>query len=89
MDSEITPATVPLKAQIACVIRELALRRTMYPRWIEQRRMKSEAAAKEMAAMQAVLATLTALEAEEARTVDKWSTDVEGCDEPGCKEATK
>lgn len=49
---------VSLDDQIACVKREIGMRERVYPRWVEQGRMKAEAAAKETANMKAVLATL-------------------------------
>lgn len=47
-----------LKDQIACVERELAFRRRCYPNWIEQKKIKADQAAREIARMEAVLATL-------------------------------
>lgn len=52
---------VPLADQIAAVRREIALRRRVYPKWVEAGRMKAEAADREIAAMQAVLDTLQQL----------------------------
>lgn len=51
-----TPAS--LTRQIACVRREIALRKVAYPRWVAQERMKQTAADDEIAAMEAVLDTL-------------------------------
>jgi hypothetical protein len=53
--------TVPLTEQMACVTRELAMRRRVYPRFIWQGRMSAEDAARETWQMQAVLDTLRAL----------------------------
>lgn len=50
--------TVTLADQIACVKRELAMRRGVYPRWVATDRMKPEKAAAEIAAMEAVLITV-------------------------------
>lgn len=50
--------TVTLADQIACVKRELAMRRGVYPRWIAAGRLKQEKAAAEIAAMEAVLVTI-------------------------------
>lgn len=56
-------ARVPLREQIRCVEREIALRRGVYPRWVEAGRLKQAAADREIAAMQAVLDTLREVEA--------------------------
>jgi hypothetical protein len=53
--------TLPLADQIKCAKRELALRRSAYPKWVESGRMKREAADYEIAAMEAVLASLEGL----------------------------
>jgi hypothetical protein len=53
---------VPLADQIRCVGRELGLRRRVYPKWIASGRMKQDDADREIAAMEAVLATLKDLE---------------------------
>ena len=52
-------ATLP--EQIACVRRELAMRRSAYPRWIASGRLKPADAEREVARMEAVLATLESL----------------------------
>jgi hypothetical protein len=52
---------VPLARQIACVERELRMRRSTYPQWIEEGRMTVEKAARETWEMQAVLDTLRRL----------------------------
>jgi hypothetical protein len=49
---------IDLDAQIAAVNREIAMRKRVYPRWIETGRMKQAEADHQIAAMQAVLATL-------------------------------
>lgn len=56
---------ITLARQIACVRRELALRRAAYPRWITSGRMNADTAEAEIAAMQAVLDTLQRLAAAE------------------------
>jgi hypothetical protein len=53
--------TVPLRDQMACVTRELAMRRRVYPRFVSQGRMTVEEATREAWHMQAVLDTLRAL----------------------------
>jgi hypothetical protein len=55
---------VPLARQIACVKRELAMRRSAYPKWVARGRMRAEDAARETAEMQAVLDTLNELAGE-------------------------
>lgn len=55
-----------LDAQIACVKREVAMRRRAYPRWVQQGRMKQAVADHEIALMEEVQATLQGL-AEERR----------------------
>jgi hypothetical protein len=50
--------------QIACVRRELALRKNFYPKWVQSGRMKAEAADHEIACMQAIHDTLAELQSE-------------------------
>lgn len=52
---------VSLEQQIACVERELGLRRKVYPVWIEKKKMKEDKATYEIDAMEAVLNTLNDL----------------------------
>jgi hypothetical protein len=52
---------ITLDMQIACARRELALRQRVYPKWVGAGRMKQAEADKELAAMQAVHDTLTAI----------------------------
>jgi hypothetical protein len=54
-------APIPLEAQIACVEREIVMRRRVYPEWIAKRRMTGERAQAEIRAMSAVLKTLREL----------------------------
>jgi hypothetical protein len=49
---------VSLDQQIAEVEREIGLRRALYPRWINEKRMKPEKAQRCLETMEAVLATL-------------------------------
>lgn len=58
-----TPDTllIPIDVQIACVRRELRQRKSVYPRLVQQGRMPEAKAARELRAMQAVLATLMAV----------------------------
>lgn len=56
---------IPLLEQIACVERELVMRRRAYPRWIEGGKMTQAKADAEIRAMTAVLETLRELEPRE------------------------
>lgn len=56
---------VPLDVQAACVAREVALRRSVYPERVGARTMSAEEARHEVAAMEAVGRTLEALRAAE------------------------
>lgn len=48
---DITPAD-----KRACLVRELGFRRRVYPRWVQENRMKAETADREIAVMEAILA---------------------------------
>lgn len=48
--------------QITCVRRELAMRKNVYPKWVQSGRMKAEAADHEIHCLQAVHDTLTELQ---------------------------
>lgn len=50
--------SIPLERQIACVEREINMRRRCYPRWVGRGSMKQTLADDEIATMEAVLATL-------------------------------
>lgn len=50
--------TKPLSSQIACIERELAVRRRVYPRWVASQKMRQEKADHEIECMEAVLDTL-------------------------------
>jgi hypothetical protein len=50
-----------LKAQLACVKREIALRKSVYPTWVLRHKMKPETADHELNCMQAVHDTLATL----------------------------
>lgn len=49
---------ITLDQQIACVRRELAMRKRVYAKWVQNGRMKQETATHEIDAMQAVHDTL-------------------------------
>lgn len=57
--------SVPLARQIACIERELRMRRRVYPRWVEGGRMTADKSRQEIEDMEAVLATLRALPQEQ------------------------
>jgi len=59
MNDMFASSPIPLAAQIACVEREIALRRRVYPRWVEQGRMSQDKANCEIAAMTAALESLS------------------------------
>ncbi len=55
-----------LEAMIACVRRELAMRKNVYPKWVQSGRMKAEEADHQINCMQAVHDTLSGLPADVA-----------------------
>lgn len=61
MTDELFP--IGLAEQIACVEREIRMRREVYPRRVGDRKMSQAKADKELTAMVAVLATLRGLKA--------------------------
>lgn len=52
------PMTPDLSAQVACVAREIAMRKRVYPKWVAAGKMKPDAADREIATMEAVLRTV-------------------------------
>lgn len=52
---------ITLEQQIAEVAREIALRRNVYPKWVESKRLTQQKADQQIAAMQAALDTLILL----------------------------
>lgn len=52
---------ITLDRQIACVRREIAMRRRVYPHWVESKKMTQAKADEEIVAMEAVLETLVRL----------------------------
>jgi hypothetical protein len=65
--TELFPPT--LGDQIAAVKHEIAMRASVYPKWVAARRMTQAKADRELAAMCAVLATLEAIEAGDYATI--------------------
>lgn len=57
--------TPDLAAQIRCIERELALRKRVYPRLLKNGTLTQHMAAHELLTMEAVLATLQALRAQQ------------------------
>lgn len=51
----------PLPQQLACAKRELALRRNVYPKWIDQGRMTQAVANAELDAMAAIVESIQKL----------------------------
>jgi hypothetical protein len=49
---------IPIADMIACVSREIAMRRRVYPRWVAAGKMTEAAAQVEIARMEAVLGVL-------------------------------
>ena len=58
--------SVSLEDQIACLKREIALRKNVYPGFVARGRMKQSDADREIERMTAALHTLIALQAERA-----------------------
>lgn len=54
-------ADISISDQIDAVKREIGLRKRLYPRWVLDRKMTQAAADRELANMEAVLATLEGL----------------------------
>jgi len=52
------PRQVTIERQIAEVLREISIRRDVYPKWVRSGRMKQDEAESRVAAMEAVKATL-------------------------------
>jgi hypothetical protein len=50
-----------LAQQLACATRELAMRQKVYPKWVADGRMAQDKATHEIAAMEAIVATLQKL----------------------------
>ena len=68
-------ANVPIERQIACVRREISMRRRVYPGWVTSRRMTQEEADRQIEAMEAALATLEQVKAERDAARDAARTN--------------
>ncbi len=53
-----TPAHLSIDGQIACIEREIRMRKRVYPRWVGRGRMTQAKADQELETMRAVLVTL-------------------------------
>lgn len=54
---------IPIDKQVACLVRELKMRASVYPRWVAAQRITQEKADYEIECMRAALATLREIEA--------------------------
>lgn len=68
-------ADISLEAQIACVLRELALRQKVYPRWTALNKMSPAQAEHELKTMEAVYRTLLAMQERDAAQRPMFATD--------------
>jgi hypothetical protein len=55
------PMVIPYSAQLDCVEREIAMRKLVYPRWVNDNRMTQRKADEEIRTMEAVRETLRGL----------------------------
>lgn len=72
---------IPLKDQIACVGRELGMRKGTYPKWVASGRMTQAEADKELSRMDAVYRTLKWLEARRESVLMLGGAEAIGRDE--------
>ncbi len=63
-------SNIPLADQIACIEKELAFRRKIYPVWIERKSLLPEGAEIEINRMEAVLATLKGIQGQSGGLFD-------------------
>lgn len=73
-------AQIPLKDQLACVGRELGMRKGTYPKWVASGRMSQDDADKELARIDAVYKTLKWLEANREKVLMAGGAEVIGHD---------
>jgi hypothetical protein len=64
-----TAEAITIDRQIACVRREVSMRRKVYPRWVSVGKMTQEEADRQLQTMEAVQATLEKLLADEKARV--------------------
>lgn len=62
--------SIDIDRQIACVRREVSMRRKVYPGWIQRGKMTQEEADRQLSTMEAVQATLEQLRDERAAKVN-------------------
>lgn len=55
---KIHPQDISIRDQVACVGRELGMRKRCYPKWVSSERMTQKEADQEIAAMEAVYKTM-------------------------------
>lgn len=55
---------ITIESQIACVRREISMRRKVYPRWVSAGKMTQDEADRQIATMEAAMATLESVRAE-------------------------
>jgi hypothetical protein len=76
------PMEIDIGMQIKAVAREVAMRERLYPKWVEQGKMKLDMAEREIANMKAVLDTLikvrTYISEQEEGTLDYFNRYVAG-----------
>lgn len=72
-------STITLADQVACVEREIAMRRAVYPGLVARERMSQAKADREIAAMEAVLETLGTQLSQMVETVKEAPTLFDGC----------
>lgn len=70
--------TITLDQQIQAVAREIAMRRSAYPKWVASKRLTQAKADQEIAAMEAVLETLKGIRVAEPAA---WAVIDVGSDE--------
>lgn len=58
------PEPIDINRQIACVRREISMRRRVYPRWVSTGKMTQDEADRQISTMEAVQATLESVRSE-------------------------
>jgi len=58
------PEPIDIDRQIACVRREISMRRRVYPRWVSTGKMTQDEADRQISTMEAVQATLESVRSE-------------------------
>lgn len=56
--------SIDIDRQIACVRREISMRRRVYPRWVQTSKMTQDEADRQISTMEAVQATLESVRSE-------------------------